>query len=213
MLRPGPNGGQPVFDAAMRRLIDPPLAAAGRRLAARGVGADPVTVTGLALGLAAAAVIALGWPAWLALVPMILSRLADGLDGAVARVRGKTDFGGFLDIAFDFIFYGAIPMAFVLRDPEANAVAGAFLLMAFYANGATFLGFAIMAAKRGMETRAQGEKSLYFTAGLLEGTETILFFVALCLFPGHFAALAWGFGAACLVTALARVLLARRVLR
>lgn len=202
-----------MLDGVMRRVIDPGLNRAGAGLAARGVAADAVTLIGLALGLAAAGLIAWGHMGWLALIFVLASRLADGLDGAVARVQGKTDFGGFLDIGCDFLFYGAIPMAFVLRDPAVNAVAGAFLLMSFYANGATFLGYAILAEKRGMVTAGRGEKSLYFTAGLLEGTETIGLFVVLCIWPAGFAPLAWGFGALCLVTALARVALARRVFR
>ena len=197
----------------MRRRIDPGLEAVGHRLAARGVTADAVTLAGLALGLVAAAVIAFGGPGWAALLPLMASRVADGLDGAVARARGKTDFGGYLDIVCDFVFYAAIPMAFVLRDPGANAVAGAFLLASFYVNGTTFLGFAVLAEKRGMQTRARGEKSLYFTAGLLEGTETIGFFVLLCLWPEGFAPLAWAFGVLCFVTAAARVWLAVRTFR
>ncbi len=59
-----------------------------------------------------------------------------------------------------------------------------------------------------METRSRGEKSLYFTAGLMEGTETILFLLLLVLWPVVFAPLAWVFGGLCLVTAVARVLLA-----
>lgn len=201
-----------MLDGLMRRMIDPPLNAVGRQIASRGVGADAVTLAGLGLGLAAAAIIALGGSTWWALVPLLASRVADGLDGAVARASAKTDFGGFLDIGCDFLFYGAIPLAFVLRD-DANGMAGAFLLMTFYANGATFLAYAILAEKRGMQTSARGDKSLYFTAGLLEGTETITFFVLLCIWPAAFAPLAWGFGALCLATALARVLLARRVFR
>jgi phosphatidylglycerophosphate synthase len=201
-----------MLDAAARRLIDPPLDAAGRRLAAGGVTADAVTLLGLALGLIAALLIALGQPFW-ALPPLLASRLMDGLDGAVARASARTDFGGYLDIASDFAFYGAVPFAFAVADPASNALAAAFLLLAFYVNGTSFLGFAILAEKRGLETRAQGIKSLYYSAGLLEGTETILFFVALCLLPGHFAALAWGFGALCLATALLRVLGARRLFR
>lgn len=197
----------------MRRRIDPGLDAVGKRLAAQGVTADAVTLAGLALGLAAAAVIALGGPGWVALVPLLASRVADGLDGAVARARGKSDFGGYLDIVCDFVFYAAIPMAFVLRDPGANAVAGAFLLASFYVNGTTFLGYAVLAEKRGMETRARGEKSLYYTAGLLEGTETIGFFVVLCVIPSAFAPLAWAFGGLCFVTAGARVWLAVRTFR
>lgn len=201
-----------MLDAAMRRLIDPPLDRMGRWLAARGITADQVTLSGAALGLAAAALIWAGWPGP-ALLPLLLSRLADGLDGAVARQNGRTDFGGFLDIASDFLFYGAVPLAFVLADPAANGAAGAFLLAAFYFNGTSFLGYAILAAKRGMETDAQGIKSLYFSNGLLEGTETILFFVALCLFPGQFAPLAWIFGALCYATALLRIHAARRMFK
>lgn len=202
-----------MLDGWMRGVIDPGLNRLGKGLADRGVTADAVTLAGLALGLLAAGVLALGGPGWAAALPLMASRVADGLDGAVARARGKTDFGGYLDIVCDFVFYAAIPMAFVLRDPMANGVAGAFLLATFYINGSTFLGYAVLAEKRGMETRSRGEKSLYFTAGLLEGTETIAFFLVLCLFPAAFAPLAWGFAALCLVTALSRVLLARRSFR
>ncbi|NGQ92781.1 CDP-alcohol phosphatidyltransferase family protein [Rhodobacter sp. HX-7-19] len=202
-----------MLDGWMRGIIDPALGRMGKSLAAQGVGADAVTLAGLGLGLVAAAIIAVGGPGWPAALPLLASRVADGLDGAVARARGKTDFGGYLDIVCDFVFYAAIPMAFVLRDPGVNAVAGAFLLASFYVNGTTFLGFAVLAEKRGMETRGRGEKSLYFTAGLLEGTETIGFFLILCLVPWAFAPLAWAFGALCFVTAGARVWLAVRTFR
>ena len=119
--------------------------------------------------------------------------------------------GGYLDICADFLFYGAIPLAFVLADPASNGAAGAFLLAAFYFNGTSFLGFAILAEKHGMETDAQGEKSLYYSNGILEGTETILFFVALCLFADAFAPLAWGFGALCVASGILRIHAARRI--
>jgi phosphatidylglycerophosphate synthase len=210
-LLPRKSSEDLMFDTRMRRLIDPPLNRMGRWLALRGVTADTVTLAGLALGMLASAVIALGGLGWLALLPLLMGRLLDGLDGAVARATGKTDFGGYLDIVCDFLVYAAVPLAFVIRDPAANGMAGAFLLAAFYVNGATFLGYAVMAEKRGMKTAVQGEKSLYYAAGLLEGTETIVFFALLCLYPGFFTAGAWVFGALCLLTAFARVLLARRV--
>lgn len=199
-----------MLDRQMRKLIDPPLNRIGRRMARLGVSADTVTLVGLGFGLVAAMGIALGAPGW-ALVPLLASRLADGLDGAVARATQKTDFGGYLDITCDFLFYGAVPMGFVWLDPMTNGVAGAFLLASFYVNGASFLGYAILAEKKQMHTAARGAKSLYFTGGLLEGTETIAFFVLLCLLPSWFAPLAWGFGGLCFLTALSRVLLARRV--
>lgn len=201
-----------MLDGLIRRRLDPVLDRLGRALAARGVGADVVTIAGLALAIAAAIAIAAGAPA-AALVLMLASRLADGLDGAVARATVRTDFGGLLDIVCDFVFYAAIPLGFALNDPAANAVAAAVLLTAFYVNGASFLGFAVMAAKRGLETTARGPKSLYFTTGLAEGSETIATFVAMLLAPAWFPPLAYGFAALCLVTTLARMALAWRLFR
>lgn len=200
-----------MLDRPVRRLIDPPLAWAGRALAARGISANQITLAGLGLGLLAALLVGLGLPGP-ALAPLLLSRLLDGLDGAVARAGRGSDFGGYLDIVADFAVYGAVPAAFALLAP-GNGAAAAFLLLSFYINGTTFLGFAILAAKRGMETAARGPKALYFTGGLLEGTETIAFLAAICLWPGAFAPLAWLFGALCLVTAVSRVMLAWRVFR
>ncbi|MGL5012647.1 MAG: CDP-alcohol phosphatidyltransferase family protein, partial [Paracoccaceae bacterium] len=93
-----------MLDGVMRKVIDPALNGWGRRIAARGIAADWVTLAGLAFGLIAAVIIAAGWSTWLALVPLLASRIADGLDGAVARATQKTDFGGFLDIGCDFLF-------------------------------------------------------------------------------------------------------------
>jgi phosphatidylglycerophosphate synthase len=202
-----------MLDAVLRPLIDPPLNLAGRLFARAGVSADLVTWVGLGAGIMAAAFIALGLPGGLALLPLAVGRLADGLDGAIARATIRTDFGGFLDIVADFTFYGAVPLAFAARDPGQNGLAAAALLFAFYVNGASFLAFASLAAKRGMQTRAQGEKSLYFSAGLMEGAETIAVFIAFCLWPGAFPVLAVLFALATLASAGARVVLAARVFR
>lgn len=199
-----------MLDGVMRKVVDPVLDRMGKSLAAKKITANQVTLVGLGLGLLAAVLIAVGVP-WLALLPLLASRLADGLDGAVARASKRTDFGGYLDIVADFIFYGAIPFAFVVLDPANNGVAGAFLLLSFYVNGTSFLGYSILAEKRKMETTSRGVKSLYFTGGLLEGTETIVFFVLLCLWPAGFSVMSWVFGALCFVTAGSRVLLASKV--
>ena len=199
-----------MFDARIRGVIDPPLNAGGRVLAGWGVSPNAVTLAGLVTGLAAAISIALGAYA-VGLLLILLSRLADGLDGAIARASHPTDFGGFLDILSDFVFYGAIPFAFALADPGANALAAAFLLFSFYANGSAFLAWSILAEKRGLESSAQGVKTLYYVGGILEGAETIGLFVFFCLFPEWFAPAAWAFGAVCFVSAAARGLLAWKV--
>jgi phosphatidylglycerophosphate synthase len=198
-----------MLDARLRRLIDGPLDRVGAALAARGVAPDAVTLIGLAIG--AGAVAALAWQAYAAALALILlNRLADGLDGAIARARGITDFGGYLDIVADFLFYNAVVFGFALGRPEV-ALAAAFLLFSFVGTGISFLAFAVMAAKRGIETARYGRKSLFYIGGLTEGTETILCFVAICLFPDAFVWIALVFGGLCWLTTIARVLQARYV--
>lgn len=200
-----------MLDGAVRAKIEPAIDAMGRAISRAGLSANAVTVIAFLLGVAAAGLIALH-AYLLGMIVLLLSRLCDGLDGAVARVRGKTDFGGFLDIVLDFGVYGVVPIGFVLADPAANAVAGAALVFSFYVNGASFLAFAIMAEKHQLTTDQRGEKSFFFTTGLAEATETIAVFVLACLFPAWFPALAWAFAAVCLYTALSRIVMTARVL-
>ncbi len=199
-----------MLDASLRKLIDPPLNQIGRFCAKKGLNADVVTFIGLGLGLTSAFMITQGWFA-LAFIFVLLGRFADGLDGAIARASRSTDFGGYLDITSDFLFYGAFPLAFIWFDPGQNGLAGGLLLASFYFNGASFLGYSILAEKHGMKTDHQGSKSLYFSNGLLEGTETIVFFLALCLFPENFWWLSWGFGALCFLTGGMRIFGARQI--
>ena len=200
-----------MLDGWARRRLDPLLDRLAARLAAAGATPNAITVGACAVDLLAAAAIAAQWYL-VGLALLLISRLGDGLDGAVASITGKTDLGGFLDIVLDFVFYGAIPLGFVLADPAANAVAGAALIFSFYVNGGSFLAYAVMAEKRGLKTEERGEKSLFFTTGLAEATETIAFFVAFCLFPAWFSVLAGIFAVLCLYTATSRILLAARAL-
>lgn len=200
-----------MFDARLRRLVDPPVDRAAGALARRGLGADAVTVAGFGLGLLAMLAIALGRPG-LGLALFLLNRLADGLDGAVARLAGPTDRGGFLDIVLDFVVYSGTVFAFAVLDPARNALPAAFLIFAFVGTGTSFLAFAVMAAKRGLTTEARGRKSLYYLGGLTEGGETIACLALCCLWPAAFPALAWAFGALCWLTTLARVVTGVRTL-
>ncbi len=198
-----------MIDAALlplqRAMMQPPAEA----LAARGIRADQVTVAGFALGLLA--IPALAFHAyWLALALILINRVADGLDGAIARIKGPSDRGAFLDIALDFLFYALIPVGFALADPARNALAASILIAAFVGTGSSFLAFASIAAKRGMSTDAYPTKGIYYLGGLTEGAETILFFSAVCLFPQAFPILAGLFAAACFVTTVTRWLMGWR---
>lgn len=201
-----------MLDAILRKRIDPPVERLAGWLAARGVGANAVTVAGLVIGLGAAAAIAAGSPL-AGLVLILVSRLCDGLDGAVAKRTAPTDLGGYLDIVFDFVFYGAIPLAFAVLDPAENALPATVLLLTFYANGASFLAFAILAEKRRISTDARGQKSFFFSVGLAEASETIIAFCLFCLFPAWFPVIAYGFAAMTGWTCCARLWLAVRTFR
>lgn len=198
-----------MLDGWARGRIDPALEAVAGLLHRAGMSANAVTLVSFAVGVAAAIAIA-GGAYWLGLVLILVSRIGDGLDGAVAKRAGRTDFGGYLDIVLDFAFYGMIPLAFVIADPAANAVAGAALIASFYANGASFLAYAIMAEKRGLSGDARGTKSLFFTTGLAEATETIAVFVMFCLVPSWFSTLAFAFAVLTVYTTVSRIVLARR---
>ncbi len=200
-----------MLDARLRPLIDPPLNALGRVLARAGFSANAVTLAGLVPAVGAMWALA-ERQFLLALALILANRLLDGLDGAVARVRGLTDFGGFLDILLDFVFYVAVPLGFALAAP-GNVLPALVLVASFTLTGTSFLAFATLAAKRGLETAAHGRKSFFYNTGLAEGTETILVFCAMCLWPQHFAAIAYGYAALCLLTVGQRALIARAMFR
>ncbi len=193
-----------MLDRVLNHALQPPLHAAARHLLAAGLRADHLTWAGFAVGALALPLIALGQPAW-ALLPMALNRLADGLDGAMARQSQPTDRGAFLDIALDFLFYASIPLAFALADPAHNALAAAVLLFAFMGTGSSFLAFAALAARRGLHSTAFPQKGIYYLGGLTESTETMAVFVLMCLRPDWFAPLAWGFAALCALTTALRL--------
>ncbi|MFU8883265.1 MAG: CDP-alcohol phosphatidyltransferase family protein [Rhodobacterales bacterium] len=184
---------------AQHRVLHP-LAKALHR---REVAADRITLAGFAIGLMAVPALALGWFG-AALVLILLNRLCDGLDGAVARMQTPTDRGAFLDIALDFVFYALVPLGFALADPGANALAAAVLIAAFVGTGSSFLAFSVIAAQRGMQAKDYPSKGIFYLGGLTEGAETIAFFIAICLLPQFFAPLAYVFAAACAVTTLIR---------
>jgi phosphatidylglycerophosphate synthase len=194
-----------VLDRYAMKLLKPAIDRAAREIKKRGYSADQVTFAGFGLGLFAAFCIALGFYA-LALVPLLASRALDGLDGAVARAGVVSDRGAFLDIGLDFVFYGTIPLAFGIADPDSNALAAATLLAAFVGTGSSFLAYAIIAEKRGLKSTEYPTKSFYYLGGLAEGTETIACFLAMCLWPQHFAPLAYFYAALCLITTITRLL-------
>ena len=200
-----------MFDSKLRPLIDPTLNAMGRGLSRVGVTANQLSLTGAGLGLVAGLAIGLGHPlAGLALI--LANRLIDGLDGAVARATAPSDFGGYLDIICDFAFYVAVPLGFGFARPE-NLPYAMVLIASFTLTGVSFLAYAALAEKRGLQTQAHGRKSFFYSTGLAEGGETILAFVLMCLWPSAFPQIAGLYAGLCGLTVAQRSLMARRDFR
>jgi phosphatidylglycerophosphate synthase len=193
-----------VLDRWMLAGLAPTVQRLAAALVRRGVSADAVTLVGAGVGLSGSVLVALGHPL-AGLLCMALGRLADGLDGAIARLTTPTARGAFLDIALDFLFYASVPLAFAVLDPAANALPAAVLLAAFIGTGSSFLAFAILAERQGLNSAAYPQKGFYYLGGLTEGTETLLCFAAMCVWPAGFAALALGFAALCGLTIATRL--------
>jgi phosphatidylglycerophosphate synthase len=197
-----------MFDVALRRLVNPVLVRMAVWVAGTRISANALTVAGAVLGISAAFFIAQSLFA-AALLFLLLNRIFDGLDGAIARINGPTEFGGYLDTICDYIFYIAVPVAFGLIDP-ANRLPALLLVASFTLSAVSFLAFAAIAARRDPDDGAHGPKAFIYSTGLMEGGETIAFFVLFCLFPAYFPTLAIVFAALCMLTVVQRIILAAK---
>lgn len=226
-------------------------------------GLSPNTITWISFlpGMLAAVCAAAGLWGW-ALAAFAVNRLLDGLDGVVARRRGRqTDYGGYLDIMVDFTVYAAIPIGVWLGSSAAAAGEGTAatgppevlplitLLAVFYINAASWMYLSAVIEKRrvlgGDQRRGSADAgsdeagsddtgrddtgrddtgsahaaggahltSVTMPTGVVEGTETILFFALFLLLPDHYALLFWIMSVATAAGVLQRLLWARRALR
>ncbi|MGO2343452.1 CDP-alcohol phosphatidyltransferase family protein [Vibrio litoralis] len=193
-----------MLDRYVIPLIKRPLDALAKQCVQRHIKADHITLASFLIGLFAIPAL-WGEHYLLALLFIVLNRIGDGLDGAIARQTQTSDAGGFLDICLDFIFYALIPFGFLLSNPEQNALWAALLIVSFVGTGSSFLAFASIAGKRNITNPVYQNKSLYYMSGIAEGTETIGFFIAFCLWPALFPQLAAIFAALCFITTINRI--------
>lgn len=191
-----------MLDTRLAAWSKPCIDGMARSLSGCGLRADHLTILGFALGLASSGLIASSH-FLLGLCLLLVSRLLDALDGAVARLNAPTDRGGFLDITLDFIFYASVPLGFAIADPACNALPAAMLLFAFLGTSSSFLAYASIAAKR--QLTPSHNKAIAYLGGLTEGAETILCFVLMCWLPAYFPVMAYGFALMCLFTTATRI--------
>lgn len=199
-----------MLDNKLRPFLDRPIGLIVQKLNKNSINANSVTCLSLCIGLLTIPALTLNYFN-LALLLILLNRIGDGLDGALARLHPPSDFGGYLDTVCDFIFYGAVVLGFALANPEQNALPATFLLFSFFGTGASFHAWAIYA--HAYPCYQKHTKGFAYLHGLTEGTETIVLFIGICLFPDHFPTLAYLFSGACWITTTTRIIYAYRVMR
>lgn len=200
-----------MLDRLSLRLLAPALNHGARILHRRGISPDLVSLAGFGFGLGGG--IAIAWEYYrIGLALLLVNRMADGIDGALARLGRSTDQGAYLDICLDMMIYSGLVFCFALAEPDRNALPAAALLVCFTGTGSTFLAYGILAERKRLLNRRLPDKGFYYLGGLVEGTETVVFLAICCLFPAHFPVLAWSFGAICAIAALLRLVLGYRAL-
>lgn len=171
-----------------------------KKLVKMGVSANFVTITGFIIGIFAVNFLSLERYGY-ALLCILINRLFDALDGAIARTTKVTDFGVFLDATLDYVFYAGVIFGFALANPFQNAVAASFLLFAFASSACAMLAYAVIAYKTNSSQKLEPEHSPFYLGGLAQGFETLVALAVLCIIPGWFLQIAIVLGTLCLVKA------------
>ena len=198
-----------MFDRHIQKFTQKPLSFFAK-IILKYLSASQITITGFIFGLMMCLFIFLEL-FFLAIFFLILNRICDGLDGVMARLTAPTYLGAYLDIVLDFIFYSAFILIFGLID-SSNIVISCLLLFSYICTGTTFLAQAVIQPKLDLIKKDESldidiPKSFYYSAGLIEGSETILFMILCLLFPNLYFFFGLIFTILCLITALSRILI------
>jgi CDP-diacylglycerol--glycerol-3-phosphate 3-phosphatidyltransferase len=194
-----------MLDTYGRKYVNPMIDITARGLLKANLKPNHVTGVAFFIGVSSGVFVYLH----LSLVGVILlwiSGFLDAVDGSMARISKNTSaFGTLMDITFDRAVEMSIVIALALRFPEARiyllilTICVLFSMTIFLTVGAL--------------TEQKGMKSFYYQAGLAERTEGFIMFSMMSLFTPWLTLVTNLFSAAVLITALQRMLEAKRILR
>ncbi len=163
-----------MLDTKGRHHIDKPVIWLARLAGNIGMTPDQVTLMSFFIGVLAGVAMAMDFS--LAGIALLwTSGLLDVVDGQLARLKNSSSkSGAFLDLILDRMVEAAFVCGMVLADARMALPVIAFLVMVIF-NFSTFLA-------AGSLTANTGAKSMHYDVGLIERTETFLFFTAAALF-------------------------------
>jgi phosphatidylglycerophosphate synthase len=200
-----------MIDAKLNNFLRPYLSFLAKIIIKLNISANIITFLGFFLGLCCFYSI-INFYFMGAFLFLVLNRICDGLDGAVARLLGPTDIGAFYDITLDFIFYSLFPIAFIFVDIK-NAYAVCFLLLSFVSTQTTFLASAWIIEKNKILVSTKQKKSFFYIGGITEGFETIMCFILMLFFYESVELIAYIFGILCWTTSISRLIFIKKLLR
>lgn len=145
----------------------------------------------------------------------LLNRVLDGLDGTVARLfNQQSDIGAYIDILVDDTVYALVPFGIAVSIGTLSVyLALIFMLATFYVNTVSWAYLSALLEKRNRGAIASGEMTtVTMPDGLIEGTETIIFFALFFLLPHSLIHLFVIMGVLVIVTIIQRLIWALRYL-
>ena len=193
-----------MFDRQIQKYTQKPLQYIAK-LFLKFISPNHMTLIGFSFGLLMCLFIIID-QYLMAIIFLFLNRLADGLDGTMARLQTPTPLGGYLDIVLDFLIYGGFVLSFGVTE-QNNTLLSMILLFCYIGTGSTFLAkAAILPSLTNQNLNEEIPKSFHYAVGLVEGTETIVFMVLCLLFPNLFIYFSFIFIILCLITIVFRII-------
>ena len=141
---------------------------------------------------------------------VLISFFIDTIDGSVARYEGPTIFGGILDIFCDRLVEISIIISLVASDSLNLIWAGMFSLAAIILCISMFLIVGGITKRNSVENKS---KVITYQTGLMERSETFLFFLAMIILIPWRLILLWIFSSLVFTTAILRLIKARKLFK
>ncbi|MBD3350951.1 MAG: hypothetical protein GF364_05640 [Candidatus Lokiarchaeota archaeon] len=179
------------------------------------VSANQLTIIGLVLGLISALIIILSTYFGnnynlriVSAVVLIISMIFDVMDGTLARMEGKTKFGGILDIFCDRSVEVAIILALVYSNPFILMWSGLLSLASIVLCITIFL---LISSVFPEDSIQEEEKVIVYSKGLMERAETLIFFILCILLPQFAVFILYIFSILVFFTAFQRLKIAYKI--
>lgn len=163
-----------MIDSKLRKQVQPAFDQMGMLLQKTKVTPNQVTVMAFIIGIAAGS--AIGFDFYLeGIILLWLSGLLDVLDGTLARIQQKSSkIGAYMDLIFDRLVEAAVILGFYFSAPEHTLAYLVFFVGAMF-NFTTFI-------VAGALFQNEGNKSMHYDFGIVERTETFIFFTLMLIF-------------------------------